>query len=184
MEIIIDNVTKKYVKNIIIENQSIIIDVNNVICIVGESGIGKTTLVNMLLGNDKKFKGKITFCDEDNKVIKTSIMPQNNKLFDNMTVFENIDCFAESGTKDNINTILNELEILDLKEKFVSELSGGERQRVNLARAVINEPGLCILDEPSANLDDLTTKQLINILENYCINNNMSFIIITHDKRI
>lgn len=184
MEIIIDNVTKKYGKKVIIESQSINIDFHNVICLVGESGIGKTTFVNMLLGNDKKFEGNITFCDDLNRVIKTSIMPQSNKLFNNMTVFENIDCFAEVESKDNIITVLEELEILHLRNNFVGELSGGERQRVNLARAVINKPSLCILDEPTANLDNLTTKQLITTLESYCLNKNMSFIIITHDNRI
>lgn len=182
MQIQLKNFGKKYGRKVLYKNQNIVIDIEDAVCLVGESGVGKTTLCNIILGLDKKFSGKC-IVSNSNSDIQFAIMPQSNKLLEYATVYENILAFTEEDEIEKIDILLKGLKIFELRDRFVSEISGGQKQRVNLARALINKPDFILLDEPTGNLDDDTTKSLLQALK-VCTENGIKFLIITHDNRV
>jgi zinc transport system ATP-binding protein len=177
--IVVDKLSFSYGKNQILENVSFSIEANQLIGIVGPNGGGKTTLLNLLLGFLKPSFGKIHLGGVSPYNFRTHIgyVPQVN-TFDPLfpiTVLEVILMGASSQKKPfkSLNAAILDkasllLESLGLKckehENFFS-LSGGQAQRVLIARALINDPKILILDEPTSNIDQENEKILFNILK-------------------
>ena len=148
--------------------------------IVGESGAGKTTMMKLLLREEKIDSGKLTVGDADLSKISSFRVPkyrrklgvvfQDFRLFPNMTVFENV-AFAMRvvGTTGKIikRKVPHVLQIVGLEDKarrFPRELSGGEQQRVALARALVNNPEIIIADEPTGNIDPQMSRDIMSML--------------------
>ncbi len=195
-----DKVSKAYPdKTVALDNVSFKIDPGEFVSIVGHSGAGKTTLIKMLLAEDKPSKGKV-FLDSVNihSLPKSGIHAyrrrvgvvfQDFRLLSKKTVFENIAFAMEvAGRQDTEiqSDVPHVLKLVDLENKiwnYPEELSGGEKQRVAIARAIVNQPDIVIADEPTGNLDPVNTFEIVQILKK--INNLGTMVILTtHNKGV
>lgn len=167
--------------------------------IIGSTGCGKSTLIKMLYREEKPTSGKILLGGidvgkvKDRKVFKIrrkiGVVFQDFKLLPKSTVYENVAFALEIfGTpKDEIyNKVIKVLDLVGLKNKakqYPTQLSGGEQQRVAIARAIVNGPKLLICDEPTGNLDEKTSMEIMNVLS--AINElGTTIIMVTHDTEI
>lgn len=190
----IRNLTKKYKNKIIFDHMSISInDSSKIYSLIGESGSGKTTLFNILFGLDKDYSGSYQLFGKEADDLSNAdwtkirgeyvrMVFQDYKLLENFTVYENMN-LSGNYTDEKIDLILNELDILDVKQNIISELSGGQKQRVAIARAIIAEPKILLLDEPTGNLDGMTSGKIMNYL-NKLRNKGILIFIITHDASL
>lgn len=164
--------------------------------IVGRSGLGKTTLVKLILGITSLNEGDILVCGSSildmknlSKVRRRNIgcVFQNFNLISGFTVKENIllpRYFFENG-ENNINEICNTLGLSkEMLSKSIDKISGGEKQRVALARALINNPEILIADEPTGNLDAANEQNIIELLKRINEELGITFIIVTHSDKV
>jgi len=175
------------------------IEKGDFVFIIGSTGCGKSTLIKMLYREEKPTSGKIIVGGIDvaklrnGKVYKLrrklGVVFQDFKLLNRSTVYENVAFALEVfGTpKREIHSkVIKALELVGLKHKaknYPTELSGGEQQRVAIARAIINGPKLLICDEPTGNLDENTSMEIMSVLE--AINQmGTTIIMVTHDTEI
>ena len=197
----VKNLSKSFNKQLVLDNISIDINNGDFISIVGPSGAGKTTFLN-ILGTiddyDKNPKTSILFNDTDltklnddklssfrNKEI--GFIFQFHQLLPELTAQENIllpSMIGENNEKESMNNLNKLSKILDIKsilEKKPEFISGGEKQRVSIARALINDPQIILADEPTGSLDIETAKNIFNILKKQ-INSNRLIIFATHNR--
>ena len=164
--------------------------------IVGRSGLGKTTLVKLILGITSLNEGDILVCGSSildmknlSKVRRRNIgcVFQNFNLISGFTVKENIllpRYFFENG-ENNINEICNTLGLSkEMLSKSIDKISGGEKQRVALARALINNPEILIADEPTGNLDAANERNIIELLKRINEELGITIIIVTHSDKV
>ena len=180
-----------------VNNINFSIKENEKIVIYGRSGSGKSTLLNLLSGLDTYTEGKISYknISYDNQQNKLSHLRKENMgfvyqfhhLLKEFTALENVALssmiigISKKNSLSKASEILKKFGLTERLHHFPSQLSGGEKQRVAMARALINEPDLIFLDEPTGNLDNHTSKEVINYL-NACTNEFKSSIIVaTHD---
>lgn len=170
-------------------------------CIVGPSGTGKTTLLNLLGLIDSPSNGKIELAGQDVTHLKESeketlrlhkvgFIFQSFYLIPTLTVLENTSYFLPSlgydkaGAKKVAMETLDLLGLADHARKRPLELSGGQRQRVAIARAIAKKPMVVLADEPTANLDSVTAEKTINAFKELQKTENTSFIFSTHDSHL
>lgn len=164
--------------------------------IVGRSGLGKTTLVKLILGITSLNEGDILVCGSSildmknlSKVRRRNIgcVFQNFNLISGFTVKENIllpRYFFENG-ENNINEICNTLGLSkEILSKSIDKISGGEKQRVALARALINNPEILIADEPTGNLDAANEQNIIELLKRINEELGITIITVTHSDKV
>jgi len=166
------------------------------VVILGESGAGKTTILNLLGGMDTVSSGSIIVDDEEISSFNDKelcnyrrndigFVFQFYNLVQNLTVKENVE-LATQISKDPLDS----LEILKLvglshrKNNFPTQISGGEQQRVAIARAVAKNPKLLLCDEPTGALDYVTGKQVLKVLQDMCKSAKMTVIVITHNSAL
>ena len=196
----VKNLSKIYqmgeVKIKAIENVSFSIDEGELVVILGPSGAGKTTALNILGGMDKPTSGEVIIDGKDitkykNKELikyrRTDIgfVLQFYNLVQNLTAKENVELATEI-CKKHLSPVKT-LKAVGLEHRlnnFPSQLSGGEQQRVAIARAVAKSPKILLADEPTGALDDETGKQILKVLEKLSREDNMTVIIITHNSSI
>ena len=183
---------KTKVKNVTfsIENQG------DVICLLGPSGIGKTTILRTIAGLEKLKKGSIILNGKTLSSEKINLEPedrnvslafQDNSLFPHYTVEKNILLGADRN-KDKKDKNVNFQEIIDLLDislilnKFPHEISAGEAQRAALARSLITQPDLLLLDEPLSNVDQSFKEEIQEKLKKILKNSKITTIIVTHDS--
>ncbi len=189
----LDNVTKSYDGDIVIENLSLTIPSGKFFALLGPSGSGKTSLLRLIAGFETADSGSIFLGNEDithMPIHKRNINTvfQNYALFPHMDVFDNVayGLTIRRVPKDIIEQkVIKILKAVDLEKqiyKSIHQLSGGQQQRVALARAIITEPDVLLLDEPLAALDlKLREKMLIELIE---LQDNLktTFVYVTHDQ--
>ena len=164
--------------------------------IVGASGAGKTTILNMLGGMDTPTSGTIvvdghniaTYDDKqltDYRRDDIGFVFQLYNLVQNLTALENVE-LASQISKDPLNSvdILERVGLGERKDNFPAQLSGGEQQRVAIARAIAKNPKLLLCDEPTGALDYQTGKSILGLLRNMCDNYGMTVIVITHNSAL
>ena len=172
------------------------VEKGQLVVILGPSGAGKTTCLNILGGMDNATSGKVLVDGKDitNYKNKELIMYRRNdigfvfqfyNLVQNLTALENVE-LAVQLCKDHLDpkTILNKVGLKKRMNNFPSQLSGGEQQRVAIARAIAKNPKLLLCDEPTGALDYKTGKQILKLLEETSRKENMTVIIITHNAAI
>jgi cell division transport system ATP-binding protein len=169
------------------------------VALVGKSGAGKSTIIKLLIGEEKPSRGRIVFNSLEVTKLKSKELPklrrqigivfQDFRLLPRKTAYENIAFAMEvegRGQREIGDLVPQVLDIVGLADKtknFPHELSGGEKQRVAIARALINRPSLIIADEPTGNLDPMNTWEIIKLLLK--INNlGTTVILATHSKDI
>lgn len=193
------DVRKEYtgeVNVLAVDNCSFEIEEGEFVVILGQSGAGKTTILNMLGGMDIPSKGKIVV--DGKRVDKFSnkelveyrrhdigFVFQFYNLIANLTTIENIELACQL-CKDALEPkVILKLVGLDHRMKnFPSQLSGGEQQRVAIARAIAKNPKLLLCDEPTGALDSETGKKIIDLLIKNCKNMGMTTVVITHNSSI
>ena len=167
----IKNFSKKYGDNVVFDNFNLQIKKGTVTCILGESGSGKTTLLNAI-ASLTKFEGHID-------KVKCSYVFQKPNLFDNLTVLNNLRLVNNDDTV--IADIVQKLKISDKTNVYPKHLSGGQAQRVSLARGLIYNSDVLLLDEPFASLDLKTKISLIKDVKKIFKQKNATAIYVTHD---
>ncbi len=195
-----DSVTKIYSDSTkALENISIKIAPHEFVSIVGHSGAGKTSLIKLLLAEEKPTSGSVYFESADvHKMRKRDMKKlrrrigtifQDFRLLPNKNVYENIAFAMEVAgkTDDEIaSDVPHVLQLVGLDNKFLNfphELSGGEQQRVAIARAIVNQPDVIIADEPTGTLDPVNTYEIVQILKK--INDlGTTVILTTHNKGV
>ncbi len=178
----IHDLSFSYNNNLILSNISFNCKENEFISFIGPSGCGKTTLLNVIANILKPNSGII-----DNPFNRISYVFQQDALLPWLNVLQNILLPLEiknnkltNDDKIKATKILGELGLHDIDYLYPSELSGGMKKRVELARALIIEPELLILDEPFSSLDILTRERLNVLLKNICISRSLAVILVTH----
>lgn len=195
-----DRVSKVYSDNsVALQDVSFSVEPGEFISIVGHSGAGKTTLVKMLLAEERPSSGSVFFESMNVHEVPTrrindlrrkiGTVFQDFRLLPNRTAFENVAFAMEAaGRKEEeiLSDVPHVLELVDLSEKmdnFPDELSGGEQQRVAIARAIVNQPDVIIADEPTGNLDPVNTFEVVQILKK--INDlGTTIVLTTHNKGV
>lgn len=194
------NVNKIYGKDEIkvtaLHNASFEVEKGELIVIVGPSGAGKTTALNILGGMDKATDGKVLIDGKDitlfskKKLIKyrredIGFVFQFYNLIQNLTAIENVELATEICKRSlSPKEVLESVGLENRMNNFPSQLSGGEQQRVAIARAIAKNPKILLADEPTGALDYVTGKQILKLLEDIKDKRNMTVIIITHNTAI
>jgi cell division transport system ATP-binding protein len=195
-----DRVSKVYADDsVALEDVSFSVEPGEFISFVGHSGAGKTTLVKMLLAEEKPSSGSVFFESMNVHEVpqskigdlrrKIGTVFQDFRLLPQKTAFENIAFAMEAAGRTEVeihSDVPHVLELVDLGDKinsFPGELSGGEQQRVAIARAIVNQPDVIIADEPTGNLDPVNTFEVIQILKK--INDlGTTILLTTHNKGV
>ena len=168
----VKNLVKKFGNKKVINEINFKVSEGEIFGFLGPSGAGKTTLIKMLIGEYSITSGEARLFDVvPNKLSysitnKISVVMDNFGLYERLTVFENMEVFANiyNTEKKEIDKILKKVELYDFKRTITSKLSKGMTQRLMLARALINKPKLLFLDEPTSGLDPATSLKIHNLL--------------------
>ncbi|MFH4968340.1 ABC transporter ATP-binding protein [Gaetbulibacter sp. M240] len=171
------------------------------VALVGPSGSGKTTLLNLLGGLDKPDHGNIIINDIDitklspNKLIEFRLhnigfVFQSFNLIPVLTAKENVELimhlqgWKKSVIEKRVNTLFQEIDLIDKLNVRPAQLSGGQQQRIAVARALASKPKFVLADEPTANLDTKSASKLLDIMAKLNQDEGMTFIFSTHDQRV
>ena len=162
-----------------LKNISLTLPDTGLVFVLGKSGSGKSTLLNLIGGLDNLTRGKIEvdgnnlarfnekdFCNYRNTHI--GFIFQDYHLIDELTIYENIVLslnLRRIEDKDKVKSALEKVDLSGYEDRYPSELSGGERQRIAIARAIVKNPRVILADEPTGNLDTLTSKAILTLLK-------------------
>jgi putative ABC transport system ATP-binding protein len=177
------------------------IDAGSFVCLSGPSGSGKTTLLNMIGGLDQLDSGKISIDGQrvdtlnkgalaDLRLHHIGFVFQSYNLIEVLTARENVEFVmqvqgvpARERRRKSL-AILREVGLQGMEDRRPAQLSGGQQQRVAVARAIVSQPKLVLADEPTANLDSVSAKQLMELFRELNENHGVTFLISTHDERV
>ena len=175
----------------ILNNVHLELEKDKIACLLGPSGSGKTTLLKLIAGLEKVQKGKIFFNDKlvssENTHLKTEqrqigFLFQDYALFPHLTVKENLNFPLNSKNSNySLDDIINLIKLPNSLDKYPHQLSGGEQQRVALARSIIAQPDLLLLDEPFSSLDLNLKEEVRDETLHLLQKSNISVFIVTHD---
>lgn len=194
------NVTKQYNrKSVGVKDLSLDIDPGEFVCVVGQSGTGKTTLVKLLIAEERPSEGSIEIGGWDITNISQRDIPylrrqigvifQDFKLLPKKTVYENV-AFAlqvageaHHRIHDVVPRVLDVVGLQNKAERYPAQLSGGEQQRVVIARSLVHRPKILVADEPTGNLDTINTQEIIDILKK--INEfGTTIMLVSHNREV
>lgn len=194
------NVVKEYKMGEVVikalDNTNFSIEKGELVVIVGPSGAGKTTTLNILGGMDRASSGEVWVNNKEiTKLTNKQLIEyrrndigfvfQFYNLVQNLTAKENVELATQLCSDAlNVDEILDKVGLKDRKDNFPAQLSGGEQQRVAIARAIAKNPKLLLCDEPTGALDYKTGKQILKLLQDTCRREKMTVVIITHNTAI
>lgn len=199
-QIVFENVVKEYSNGVrALDEVNFTIEPGEFVFLMGHSGSGKSSLIKLMMLEERLTSGKITIGNEDLSEIRGGKIPyyrrkigvvfQDFRIIKSKSVFENVS-FAMEITGEKRKDILRKVElvlgIVGLHRKMHEMpdcLSGGEQQRIAIARAIVNVPGLIIADEPTGNLDPKNSVEIMNLLQK--INEKGATVVVaTHEKEL
>ena len=185
------NLSKKYKDKVAVTNINFKINENEMVGLLGPNGCGKTTTIGMILGLLKPSSGqvlingtniennKITLLNKMNFISPYIELPKKLKVKQNLIVYGKL--YNIQNLNDRIDYLANKLRLKDLLNKITGELSSGQKNRVSLAKALINDPTVLLLDEPTASLDPETGDYVRTFLEDYKKEKNISVLLASHN---
>ncbi len=195
--IVFDKVSLKISKTNILRNLNFSISQADFTYLIGKTGSGKSSIIRSIYCDIPIESGKSIIDGKDISKIKKNQIPflrrkigiifQDFKLLSDRSIYRNLefvlkatDWKEKQKINERIDEVLNEVGMINLKDRMPYQLSGGEQQRISIARAILNKPNLILADEPTGNLDPGTSKEIMNLLIK--INNQGSTILMaTHD---
>lgn len=186
----LENIKKSFDGTAVLNGISIDIQDSEIVSILGASGGGKTTLLNIILGLLSADSGKIIFNGTD--ITKTpmekrgfNIVFQDYALFPNLNVYKNITYglrnYPELSSKEEIDSLIDLLELREHLRKKIDQLSGGQKQRAALARTLVMKPKILLLDEPFSALDGVIKESIKEKIVRIAKDFNLTTVIVTHD---
>ena len=185
------NLSKSYKAKEAVKDISFKINRNEIIGILGPNGCGKTTTIGMILGLLKPSQGKVLINGieiENNRVDllnKLNFISPYIELPKKLTVRQNLEVYGRlydiKNLKGKIDYLCEKLRLNELINKITGELSSGQKNRVSLAKSIINDPTVLLLDEPTASLDPETGDFVRNFLEEYQKENQTSILLASHN---
>ena len=199
MEIKIENITKKFTRGrrefTVLDNVSAIIPDNKFTVITGDSGVGKSTLLNILSGLMRPTSGKVLYEDKEItglndrdlsslRIRDLGIVNQTSDLISYLTLEENLKLSREIAGRDGedeTDNVLRRLGLEDLKSSYPEEMSGGEIKRAAIARAILISPQVLIMDEPTANLDRKNVRNVLSLLKEQ-LDKGKTIVISSHEE--
>ncbi|MFT8871529.1 MAG: ABC transporter ATP-binding protein [Sporolactobacillus sp.] len=186
--IIGEHIYKKFNKQIVLQDVSIKLEEGEIYGLIGPSGAGKTTLVRILLGLEKADSGHVELFEQKptlNSFRSLGYMAQSDALYNELSAYQNLDFFAsiqgmhDHGKKRRIREVAENVGLSDDLRKSVAQYSGGMRRRLSLAAALVHEPRLYLLDEPTVGLDPVIRRD-IWMLFHYMRSRGATIIVTTH----
>ena len=185
------NLSKKYKSKNAVSNVNFKIAENEIVGLLGPNGCGKTTTIGMILGLLKPTKGEVLINGKNIETNKISLLhrmnfispyielPKKLKVKQNLIVYGKL--YNVDDLENRINYLSDKLRLSDLLDKITGELSSGQKNRVSLAKALINDPTVLLLDEPTASLDPETGDFVRTFLENYKKEKKISVLLASHN---
>jgi len=193
----LNNISHSYGNKVVLEDLNIDIEANKILCLLGGSGSGKTTILRIIAGLENPEKGELSIDNQifskDNNIIippnkrKLGFIFQDLALWPHFSVFHNI-AFGlkeqkENNIRDKVHEILNYFEIQDLALKFPHQLSGGQKQLVAISRSLVLRPSILLMDEPLNNLDVKLKRRMLDYIKKLKQEFNLTIIYVTHDHK-
>lgn len=161
------------------------------IAVVGESGAGKSTLLNLIAGFEKAEKGELFLNGQNHTHTEVTARPvsmlfQDNNIFPHLTVQQNIglalvpSLSLNAPQKSQVNTIAEQMGLAEFLHRQADQLSGGQKQRVALARTLLRDKPILLLDEPFSALDPKRREELQQLVQDLCQSRNLTLLMVTH----
>ena len=189
--IIVENLSKNYSNKEAVKKINFEIDENEILGLLGPNGCGKTTTIAMMLGLLKPTSGRVLINGVDIDKNRISLLHKMNfispyiELPKKLTVKENLIVYGKlygiSKIKNRIEYLSEKLRLGEFLNKQTGELSSGQKNRVSLAKALINDPSILFLDEPTASLDPETGNYVRSFIEKISEEKNMSILLASHN---
>jgi len=189
--IIIDGLTKQFKNTLAVKNISFKINKGKIIGLLGPNGCGKSTTIGMMLGLIKPSSGTVIINGQNIEHNRTKLLEKMNfispyvELPKKLTVEENLKVYGRLyGVKNlqhKISDLMEKLNLFDFKSRKTGELSSGQKNRVSLAKALINDPEILLLDEPTASLDPDVGDYIRGFIESYASNKGATILLASHN---
>jgi sulfonate transport system ATP-binding protein len=179
----ISGLAKRYGQRQVLQHTELTIEPGEFVAIVGRSGCGKSTLLRLVAGLEDASSGRIRLDGKDVKGLNEDIriMFQDSRLLPWRRVVDNVALGLPAGGHDAAARVLAQVGLADRLPDWPARLSGGQRQRVSLARALVHNPRLLLLDEPLGALDALTRIEMHQLIEGLWQRNGFTALLVTHD---
>ena len=189
--IIVDGLTKQFKNILAVKNISFKIGKGKIIGLLGPNGCGKSTTIGMMLGLIKPSSGTVIINGQNIEHNRTDLLEKMNfispyvELPKKLTVEENLKVYGRlygvKNLKHKISDLMEKLNLLDFKSRKTGELSSGQKNRVSLAKALINDPEILLLDEPTASLDPDVGDYIRGFIEDYASNKGATILLASHN---
>ena len=189
--IIVDGLTKQFKNILAVKNISFKIGKGKIIGLLGPNGCGKSTTIGMMLGLIKPSSGTVIINGQNIEHNRTNLLEKMNfispyvELPKKLTVEENLIVYGRlygvKNLKHKIYDLMEKLNLFDFKSRKTGELSSGQKNRVSLAKALINDPEILFLDEPTASLDPDVGDYIRGFIENYASNKGATILLASHN---
>ena len=187
----VNNLTKKFENSLAVNNLNFKINKGTIIGLLGPNGCGKSTTIGMLLGLIKPTSGSVIIDNKNIENSRTDLLQKMNfispyiELPKKLTIEENLKVYGKMyGVKNlekKIINLMDQLNITKFKNRKTGELSSGQKNRVSLAKALINDPDVLLLDEPTASLDPDVGDYVRGIIENFASSDEKTILIASHN---
>ena len=187
----INNLSKKYRNILAVKNINFKINKGTIVGLLGPNGSGKSTTIGMILGLIKPSSGAVIINGQNIEKYRTHLLEKMNfispyvELPKKLTVEENLEVYGRlygvKNLKDKISDLMKKLNLTEFSKRKTGELSSGQKNRISLAKALVNDPEILLLDEPTASLDPDVGDYIRGYIENYASNNGATILLASHN---
>ena len=189
--VIINSLTKQFNNILAVKNISFKINKGTIVGLLGPNGSGKSTTIGMMLGLIKPSSGSVIINGQNIENYRTHLLEKMNfispyvELPKKLTVEENLEIYGRlygvKNLKDKIYDLMKKLHLTEFRKRKTGELSSGQKNRVSLAKALVNDPEILLLDEPTASLDPDVGDYIRGYIEDYASNNGATILLASHN---